>query len=224
MKNFKNFVDVTAKGKKVTGESVKIINGKFIITEATKLTKAEAAITDPKQLDPIIKKYEDALSGKAPLKNSKTGQPLSSKYLKERLNLLKKKKASLGQGGGKPAEKASSEGSENKTAEGSKGEGKPAEGSKGADNGKQKPIGEIRFNTEGIKNQVITVKNDSISEEAVNAAAKSSATEIGGAEAEKVISGDSPAPKEEGGEGGEEAPKKKGLFGKLGDKLNKRNE
>lgn len=217
--NFKKFVKVSAKGKEVAVESVKIIGDKFIISEATKLTKKEEAITNPKQLDPIIKKYENALSGKAPLKNSKTGQPLSSKYLKERLRLLKNKKASLEQGGRKPAEKANSKGSENKPAEGSKGEGKPAEGSKGAkgaDKGKQKPIGELHFDVEGIKDQVITVKNDSISEEAVNSAAKSSATEIGGDQAAKVISGDSPAPKE----GGEEAPKKKGLFGKLNDKIN----
>lgn len=224
--NFKKFVKVSAKGKEVSVESVQIVNGQYIITEATKLTKKEEAITDPKELEPLIQKYEDTLSGKKQLKNAKTGQPLSTKYLKERLRLLKNKKGSLEQGGGKGADKG-------KSAEGtaSNADSKGAEGSESSEKGKaesgdkkQKPIGELHFDVEGIKNQVITVKNDSISEEAVNSAAKSSATEIGGDEAAKVISGDSPAPTEGEGEGGEEAPKKKGLFGKLGDKLNKRNE
>ena len=207
--NFKKFVKVSAKGKEVAVESVKIIGDKFIISEATKLTKKEEAITDPKELEPLIQKYEDALSGKKQLKNAKTGQPLSSKYLKERLRLLKNKKGSLEQGGNKGADKTIDKG---KSVEGSdKAADKGSEKGKSKD-GKQKPIGNINISVDGIKDYVSSVKDNSVSEEAVNAASKSSATEIGGDEAAKVISGDSPAPKEE---------KKKGFLGKLSDAANK---
>jgi hypothetical protein len=93
--NFKKFVKVKSKGKEVAAESILTDENIYLISEATKLTKKEEAITDPKELEPLIKKYEDALSGKKVINNAKTGKPLSSKYLKERLRLLKKKMASL---------------------------------------------------------------------------------------------------------------------------------
>ena len=78
---FKSFVKVTAKGKEITGESIEFINNKYVITEATKLNKKEEAITDPKELEPIIKKWEDALSGKTPINNKKTRTASFNKIL-----------------------------------------------------------------------------------------------------------------------------------------------
>lgn len=92
--NFKKFVKIKSKDKETAVESVLETLDTFIITEATTLSKKEQAITDPKELEALIKKWEDSLSGKAPLKNKK-GEPLSKKYSQEKLNLLKKKLKSL---------------------------------------------------------------------------------------------------------------------------------
>jgi hypothetical protein len=203
---FKNFIKVKAGGKEIAAESILdsdlIYNN--IISEATKLTKKEEAITDPKELEPLIKKYEDAIAGKTSLKNAKTGKPLSSKYLKERLGLLKKKMASL-----QPDEsKDNIEGGSPEEASGKGEDKKPGN--------KKKTLGDIHIDVDGIKNTVKSVKDESISEEAVSAAVENSATVIGGDEAANVISGDSNAPESEGSS---EEPKKKGLFGKLKDKV-----
>jgi len=205
---FKSFVKVTAKGKEVAVESfTKNING-TVITEATKLNKKEEAITDPKELEPIIKKWEDALSGKAPINNKKTGKPLSTKYCKEKLRLLKKKLASLQQGGGEGKTDAKNlkvtndtEKAENTniTVDGNKKEGD--------EKGEKKPIGDLKFDVEGMKNVVISVKDESTNDDAINNAAQGAAPAMG-----EVIDGDSAPPKEE---------KKKGFLGKLGDMANK---
>jgi hypothetical protein len=90
---FKQFFDIkTAKG--VAKESINFLSSN-IISEATKLSKKEEAITDSKELQKIITKYEDAVSGKTPIVNPKTNKPLSVNYCKEKLRLLKKKLHSL---------------------------------------------------------------------------------------------------------------------------------
>ena len=188
---FKGFIKVSSKGKNINAESIlSSIENKYVISEATKLNKKEEAITDPKELEPLIKKWEDALSGKAPINNAKTGEPLSKKYCQDKLRLLKRKMASL-QSGDNNSES-------------------------GSENNKKKPLGDIHIDVDGIKNTVNSVKEESVSDEAVSAAAKNSAAAIGGDEAANVISGDSKAPE---GEGSSEEPKKKGLFGKLKDKV-----
>jgi hypothetical protein len=188
---FKGFIKVSSKGKNINAESIlNSIDNKYVISEATKLNKKEEAITDPKELEPLIKKWEDALSGKAPINNAKTGEPLSKKYCQDKLRLLKRKMASL-QSGDNNSES-------------------------GSENNKKKPLGDIHIDVDGIKNTVNSVKEESVSDEAVSAAAKNSAAAIGGDEAANVISGDSKAPE---GEGSSEEPKKKGLFGKLKDKV-----
>lgn len=188
---FKGFIKVSSKGKNLNAESIlNSIDNKYVISEATKLNKKEEAITDPKELEPLIKKWEDALSGKAPINNAKTGEPLSKKYCQDKLRLLKRKMASL-QSGDNNSES-------------------------GSENNKKKPLGDIYIDVDGIKNTVNSVKEESVSDEAVSAAAKNSAAAISGDEAANVISGDSKAPE---GEGSSEEPKKKGLFGKLKDKV-----
>lgn len=188
---FKGFIKVSSKGKNLNAESIlNSIDNKYVISEATKLNKKEEAITDPKELEPLIKKWEDALSGKAPINNAKTGEPLSKKYCQDKLRLLKRKMASL-QSGDNNSES-------------------------GSENNKKKPLGDIHIDVDGIKNTVNSVKEESVSDEAVSAAAKNSAVAIGGDEAANVISGDSKAPE---GEGSSEEPKKKGLFGKLKDRV-----
>lgn len=186
---FKGFIKVSSKGKNINAESIlNSIENKYVISEATKLNKKEEAITDPKELEPLIKKWEDALSGKAPINNAKTGEPLSKKYCQDKLRLLKRKMASL-QSGDNNSES-------------------------GPENNKKKPLGDIHIDVDGIKNTVNSVKEESVSDEAVSAVAKNSAVAIGGDEAANVISGDSKAPESEGST---EEPKKKGLFGKLKD-------
>ena len=202
---FKGFVKVKAGGKDINAESVlSDLTYDNIISEATKLNKKEEAISDPKELEPLIKKWEDALSGKTPINNAKTGQPLSKKYCQDKLRLLKKKLASLQSGEGKDSSK------------GDFTEGSPTKGEDKKVGNKKKPLGDIHIDIDGIKNTVNSVKEESISEEAVSAAAKNSATAIGGDEAANVISGDSKAPETEGSS---EEPKKKGLFGKLKDRV-----
>ena len=102
-------------------------------------------------------------------------------------------------------------------SKGADGTEEKGEGKTSAD--KKKQIGDIHINVDGIKNTVNSVKEESVSEEAVSAAAKNSATVIGGDAAANVISGDSKAP--EGDESSEEPKeeKKKGFFGKLKDKV-----
>ena len=195
---FKSFIKVSSKGKNINAESVlNSIENKYVISEATKLNKKEEAITDPKELEPLIKKWEDALSGKVPINNAKTGQPLSKKYCQDKLRLLKRKMSSLqSDKGTNNVEKGSIEEKTTKSGD------------------KKKPLGDIHIDVDGIKNTVNSVKEESVSEEAVSAAAKNSATVIGGDEAVNVISGDSKAPEESS-----EEPKKKGFFGKLKDKV-----
>jgi chaperonin GroEL (HSP60 family) len=108
---FKQFFKIkTAKG--VAKESINYISSN-IISEATKLSKTEEAITDPKELEEIIQKYEDAMSGKTPIVNPKTNKQLSANYCKEKLRLLKKKLQSLNSGNTEETNKPESAG-ENK--------------------------------------------------------------------------------------------------------------
>ena len=210
--NFKKFVKVKSKGKEVAAESILTDENIYLISEATKLTKKEEAITDPKELEPLIKKYEDAIAGKKVINNAKTGKPLSSKYLKERLRLLKKKMASLqsdNSDGEQSTETTNAETKETNQQTSDKSSEKEAK----PESNKKKPLGNVYFDVDGIKSTVKSVKEESISEEAVTAAAKNSATAIGGDEAANVISGDSEPPAEEPKE-----EKKRGLFGKLKDK------
>lgn len=93
---FKQFFDIKT-AKNVAKESINYLSSN-IISEATKLNKKEEAITDPKELQKIIQKYEDAISGKTPIVNPKTNKPLSANYCKEKLRLLKKKLQSLNTG------------------------------------------------------------------------------------------------------------------------------
>ena len=82
--------------KKIISNKVKSNNK--IITEATTLNKKEEAITDPKELEPIIERWEKAVSGEEPIINKKTNEPVSEKYFKEKLSLLKKKLEQLKSG------------------------------------------------------------------------------------------------------------------------------
>ena len=93
--------------KGVVKESVEHKN-KHVISEATKLSKKEEEITDPKELQKYIQRYEEAVSGKKPIKNSKTGKELSVNYCKEKLRLLKKKLAVLSKGDNKDTDKKTS--------------------------------------------------------------------------------------------------------------------
>ena len=76
----------------------------------------------------------------------------------------------------------------------------------GDEKGEKKPIGDLKFDVEGMKGVVVTVKDESTADDAINSAAEGAAPAMG-----EVIDGDSAPPKEE---------KKKGLFGKLNDKFN----
>lgn len=76
-------------------ENTKLSQLDNLVVETTKLSKKEQAITDPKELETLIKKYEDAVSGKIQIKNSKTGEPLSKGYCQDKLRLLKRKMAAL---------------------------------------------------------------------------------------------------------------------------------
>ena len=102
-------------------ENTKLSQLDNIIVETTKLSKKEQTITDPKELEALIKKWEDAVSGKTPIKNAKTGQPLSKGYCQDKLRLLKRKMTSLNTNG--DAAEKSSDGqsnSEQQTADFSK--------------------------------------------------------------------------------------------------------
>lgn len=69
-----------------------------VVVEATTLNKKEEAITDPKELEPLIERWEKAISGEEPIINKKTNEPVTEKYCKEKLSLLKKKLKELQSG------------------------------------------------------------------------------------------------------------------------------
>jgi hypothetical protein len=201
---FKNFVKVKAKGKEINAESIlNNFNNNCLISEATKLNKKEEAITDPKELEPLIQKWEDALSGKKVINNAKTGQPLSKKYCQDKLRLLKKKLESLNSGN------TDNTSTDNTSTDNSNTKSQSTDNSKKS-SGESKPVGEINFDVEGIKNTVNSVKEECTSEETVNSAAKNTAVEIGGDDAAKVIGGNDDT---------KEEPKKKGFFNKIGTKI-----
>ena len=202
--NFKKFVKVKAAGKEVAEEAVySFLNDEHIITEATKLSKKEEAITDPKELETLIKKWEDAVSGKTPIKNAKTGKPLTKGYCQDKLRLLKKKMASLkNDGESKTETKADEKTSKNISVKGEKNSDLKVN--------KDKPIGDIHFSVDGISNYIKSVKESSTSEETIDAATQTSAIAVGGDKVANVITGDSAPPEESA-----EEPKKKGLLGKI---------
>lgn len=76
-------------------ENTKLSQLDNLVVETTKLSKKEQSITDPKELETLIKKWEDAVSGKTPIKNPKTGKPLSKGYCQDKLRLLKRKMTDL---------------------------------------------------------------------------------------------------------------------------------
>ena len=76
-------------------ENTKLSQLDNLVVETTKLSKKEQAITDPKELETLIKKYEAHLNGSKKLINAKTGQPLTDGYCQDKLRLLKRKMAAL---------------------------------------------------------------------------------------------------------------------------------
>lgn len=194
--------------KEIATESVITENDNYIFTEATKLSKKEEAITDPKEIEVFIKKYEDAISGKTILKNKKTGNPLSKKYCQDRLRLFKKKLAFL-QSGNNAETTSAKEENKKDTSNQNTDQTKLTEKTKD-----KKPIGDIHINVDGIKNYIGTIKNTSIADESINQAAQTGAVVIGGNKVKEVIDGNSEKPKEKEGE------KKKGLLSKISDKVN----
>ena len=175
--NFKQFV----KADESIKESIDNFNTS-IITEATTLSKAERELTGD-DIDKRIEQYQNTIDGKTKnILKRKDGKPLSPNYCKEKIRLLKKLKA-----GGDANTDNKNNKSDNKTDK----------------KVSKKPLGSITVDTEGIKNYFITIKNESISEENINKAAKGTGSAVG-LDTEKLE---------------EEQPKKKGVFNKIGNKL-----
>lgn len=162
---FKSFVNITANNKKIAVESV----DHELINEATKLSKKEEAITDPKEIEAIIKKYDDAISGEKEIKN-KAGKPLTKKYLQERRNLFKKKLAALADNKSNSEDKTNDNSAEEKSESGNKKEKSSKD---------KKPVGEISFDIGNFKVYIEKVKTTSISEDTIESATKSTAVAAG---------------------------------------------
>lgn len=74
------------------------IEEQIVVNEATTLNKKEEAITDPKELEQIIERWEKAASGEEPIINKQTNEPVTTKYCKDKLRVLKKKLEQLKSG------------------------------------------------------------------------------------------------------------------------------
>jgi len=192
---FKQFIKVkNAKGEEVNQASEAALRKKgVVISEATKLSKKEEALTDPDEVQKYIDKYEAALSGEKVLK-SKTGKPLSKGYLRDRLRLFENKLKSLSNSG----EEAQKEDGSADNAE-SSGSSSGAESSGGGEEKPKssKPVGKIIVD-EGVSELPKNVGEEVTADDTVNDASRTAAEAEGGEEAVQELGG------------GEE--KKKGLF------------
>lgn len=180
---FKSAFKFTKGNEEIAAESIAAKTyDTHIISEATTLSKAEKAMTTPKQIQDRIELFEKAVAGKKTIKNARTGKPLTVRYCKDKIRVLKKRLAEL-QGQTEPiTTNQTKQTKQTKSSATAQVQTNQTKQDITNNNNAENILGNISINMSEIKSVTINVYNNVTTEKALNSTSAETASAIGGDE------------------------------------------